>query len=672
MASFKAFIKVFIGLAILVASAQSARREHKRHGQLKIQHYKSMVKTYADMIDATIDMARPDDEVKQTIPYSNEDIELLVKSLPDVIDDEACLGSESCAVSWMSDYNRLLDKITERGAVLEFAFETNITESNENELNVYSAIENKFELLTKPILKKFLKNCKHWNAPLRRMLHLASQGIMFSEADSLKISTISNTLESLFAKAKVADPNNPSKLLSLDPDLSDIMAKSRNYSQLLWAWKSWRDATGPKMRAAYAQSVALKNKGARENGYRDLSEQWIEDFEEPDFESTMDKLFEEIKPFYELLHAYVRRILNKQYESSYDKSEHNPDLIQAHLLGNMWAQGWENIYDLVKPFPSVEDLDLDKYLVEQKYTPRRIFTEAERFFNSMGLFKMTPTFWENSMIEKPENRSVVCHASASDFNNGFDYRIKMCTQVDDEDFYVVHHEMGHIEYYMAYRHQPAIFRTGANSAFHEAIGDTIALSVMTPKHLKTVNIIESDKTSQEQDLNFLMKMALKNVAFLPFGYLMDKWRWRVFKGEIDETNYNSKWWEMRTRYQGLEPPVPRDESDFDPASKYHIASYTPYSRYFISHFHQFQFYKALCSLSGHEGPLHKCDFYNSKEAGAKLKEMLSLGASHHWTYALNLLTGEKKISAQAIFEYFEPLIKWLKRVNQKNNEKPGW
>jgi len=306
-------------------------------------------------------------------------------------------------------------------------------------------------------------------------------------------------------------------------------------------------------------------------------------------------------------------------------------------------------------------------------TPLEMFKLSEKFFVSLDLYPMTEEFWNNSIIEKPKDREIVCHASAWDFYDGKDFRIKMCTRVDMEDLATIHHEMGHIQYFQQYAHLPAVFREGANPGFHEAIGDVLALSVSTPAHLKKINLIDQHaEEDEEMDINSLMEMALNKIAFLPFGYLIDAYRWKVFSGEIEPATYNSKWWELRLKYQGLCPPVERTEDDFDAASKYHVIANVPYIRYFVSHIIQFQFHKALCDAAGHKGPLHKCDIYQSKEAGKLLSDTLKLGNSVHWSEAMNVITRgkTKKMDAEPLIEYFTPLIKWLKKQNEE--EVLGW
>src|SRR5690606_14582 len=152
--------------------------------------------------------------------------------------------------------------------------------------------------------------------------------------------------------------------------------------------------------------------------------------------------------------------------------------------------------------------------------------------------------------------------------------------------------------------------------------------------------------------------------------LIDQWRWRVFSGEIPPERYNGEWWALRRQYQGIVPPVARDEQDFDPGAKYHIPGNTPYTRYFLSYILQFQFHKALCDAAGFKGPLHECSVFGNEEAGRRLREMLSLGASQPWPDTLEKLTGTREMDATAIIDYFQPLMTWLKEQNQ--SRKCGW
>uniref|UniRef100_A0A8C2RR85 Angiotensin-converting enzyme n=1 Tax=Capra hircus TaxID=9925 RepID=A0A8C2RR85_CAPHI len=477
-------------------------------------------------------------------------------------------------------------------------------------------------------------------------------------------------METVYSVASVCHKNGT--CLRLEPDLTRLMATSRNYQDLAWAWKSWRDKVGRSILPFFPKYVELTNKAARLNGYQDGGDSWRSMYEMPFLEEELEQLFQELQPLYLNLHAYVRRALHHHY---------GPDVINlegpipAHLLGNMWAQSWSNIYDLVAPFPSAPKMDATEAMIKQGWTPLRMFEEADNFFTSLGLLPMPPEFWNKSMLEKPtDGREVVCHASAWDFFNGKDFRIKQCTSVNMEDLVVAHHEMGHIQYFMQYKDLPVTFREGANPGFHEAIGDVLALSVSTPTHLHKIGLLSSGDGSYEEDINFLMKMALDKIAFIPFSFLVDQWRWRVFDGSapLSMGFSRQKHWSELLKYQGVCPPLARSQDDFDPGAKFHIPASVPYVRYFVSFVIQFQFHQALCQAAGHQGPLYKCDIYQSKEAGKLLADAMKLGFSQPWPEAMRLITGQSNMSAASMMTYFKPLLDWLVTENGRHGEKLGW
>jgi peptidyl-dipeptidase A len=421
------------------------------------------------------------------------------------------------------------------------------------------------------------------------------------------------------------------------------------------------------MRAPYRRFVELANKGARELGFADLGALWRAGYDLPPdaYAAEVERLWQQVAPLYRSLHAHVRASLAKKYGPQ-AVPEDGP--IPAHLLGNMWAQSWSNIFPLVAP-PDVDPgFDLTEILRARKMDAREMVRYGERFFTSLGFDPLPPTFWERSLFTKPVDHDVVCHASAWDIDSEEDLRIKMCIEINDEDFSTIHHELGHNFYQRAYRRQPPLFRAGANGAFHEAIGDTIALSI-TPAYLQRVGLLDGTPASGG-DLGLLMKMALDKVAFLPFGLLVDQWRWKVFSGEVGPDGYNKAWWDLRLKYQGVAPPMARSESDFDPGAKYHVPANVSYTRYFMAHILQFQFHRALCREAGYKGPLHQCSIYGNEAAGKKLRAMLEMGQSRPWPEALEALTGEKRMDATAILDYFAPLKSWLDAQNK--GRKPGW
>jgi peptidyl-dipeptidase A len=447
--------------------------------------------------------------------------------------------------------------------------------------------------------------------------------------------------------------------------LERIMATSRDPDQLLAAWRGWRTISPP-MREMYRRFVRLGNQGAVELGFRDLGELWRSgyDMSPAEFAAEVERLWGQVQPLYDALHCHVRARLVERY---------GPEVvpprgpIPAHLLGNMWAQSWGNIYDTVAPIGG-GGLDVTEVLQESEVDARAMVEYGEGFFTSLGFDELPQTFWERSLFTKPRDREVVCHASAWAVDFEDDLRIKMCIEVDEEDFVTVHHELGHVFYFQAYAELDPLYRQGANDGFHEAVGDVVALSV-TPDYLVRVGLL--DKAPEQADaVPQLMRIALEKIAFLPFGLLMDQWRWQVFAGDITPERYNQAWWELRERYQGVAPPVARSEADFDPGAKYHIPANTPYTRYFLAHILQFQMHRELCRAAGHEGPLHRCSIYGNEQAGRRLREMMALGASHPWPDALEVATGQRRMDASAIVDYFRPLLDWLEQQNQ--DRQCGW
>ncbi|XP_059177489.1 angiotensin-converting enzyme-like [Physella acuta] len=597
-------------------------------------------------------------------------------------------------VAYASDFLQVVNNEQrhwrQSSALADWNYKTNITDHNMKQKMEVSGQFDEWRRGKVRSAKKF--NLRALPEDLRRQL---SKFTLSAESDDSSISErqdfLVSTMEGIYGSTHACLSNG--SCLALEPDLINIIAKSRDPNVLKDAWVSWRNSVGPLIKPHFTEFVDLLNQAAVENGFQDYSEYWKKSlfFETPELDSMIHRLWQDIKPLYLQLHAYVRRKLREYYGSDvvgYDGT------IPAHLLGNMWAQHWTNIMEIVSPYPEQDQQSKVEARLKAKVDVQGIFRLADGFYTSMGLSPMTRTFWEKSMFKRPKDREVVCHASAFDMFYPGDFRIKMCSQVTFDTFRTVHHEMGHIEYFMAYADQPSIFREGANAAFHEAVGDTIQLSVLSSSHLKGLGLLEDDEeivddkptragrlrrrkltkhsTEYRSTINNLLSMALEKLAFIPFGLLVDKWRWAVLRGDITPYEFNKKWWEMRLKYQGVTSPVERSEDYFDPGAKYHVCSNSAYISYFISYIQQFQMYQALCEVSGHVGELHQCDFYGSKDAGKKLKHMLSLGSSIPWQEQLSYLTGNSQVTADAILEYFHPLHDWLETDNRLHQEKVGW
>ncbi|KAJ7427155.1 hypothetical protein WISP_09289 [Willisornis vidua] len=579
------------------------------------------------------------------------------------------IADEAQAKEFLAEYNRTAEAVWNAYTEASWSYNTNITDHNKEVMLEKNLAMSKHTLEYGMKARQFDTSDFQDQSVIRILKKLSIiERAALPENELREYNTLLSDMETTYSVAKVCKDDKT--CLPLDPDLTDTMAKSRDYEELLFAWKGWRDASGKKMRNNYKRYVELSNKAAMLNGYTDNGAYWRSLYETPTFEEDLERLYLQLQPLYLNLHAYVRRALYRKYGAEHINLK-GP--IPAHLLGNMWAQSWSNIFDLVIPFPDATKVDATPAMKKQGWTPKKMFEESDRFFTSLGLIPMPQEFWDKSMIEKPsDGREVVCHASAWDFYNRKDFRIKQCTVVNMDDLITVHHEMGHVQYFLQYKDQPVSFRDGANPGFHEAVGDVMALSVSTPKHLHSINLLDEVMENEESDINYLMSIALDKIAFLPFGYLMDQWRWKVFDGRIKEDEYNKEWWNLRIKYQGLCPPALRSEDDFDPGAKFHIPANVPYIRYFVSFVIQFQFHQALCAAAGHTGPLHTCDIYQSKEAGRILGDALKLGFSKPWPEAMQLITGQPNMSAEALMSYFEPLRTWLEKENKKNGEVLGW
>ncbi|MCD9033831.1 M2 family metallopeptidase [Luteimonas sp. Y-2-2-4F] len=510
-----------------------------------------------------------------------------------------------------------------------------------------------------------------------------------------ELTRIATRLEGMYGAGSYCTGEGEARRCRQLGELEDVLRTSRDYDAQLDAWQGWHGIAEP-MRQDYTRFVELVNEGARDMGFADAGEMWRSGYDMSPVElaAETDRLWGQVKPLYEQLHCYARTRLDARYpgRGSVD------GLLPAHLLGNMWQQDWGNLWDILAPYPNAGSLDVTGALQRQARRtyerrlealntlpdPTRLAEEeriaqqamattmtrrAEDFYTSLGMPQLPDAFWSRSQLIKPRDRDVVCHASAWPMDLADDVRIKMCIRPNEEDFTTVYHELGHIYYYLAQKSLPPLFQEGAHDGFHEAIGDTIVLS-MTPSYLASIGLVEAPRQGQDALINSQMRMALAKVAFLPFGLMIDRWRWGVFDGSITPENYNASWWALKARYQGVAPVAPRGEAHFDPGAKYHVPGNTPYTRYFLAHILQFQFYRSLCEAAGHDGPLYECSFYGSEDAGRKFWTMLGRGAGQPWQDTLEEMTGSRQMDAGAVLEYFAPLQDWLKAQNE--GQACGW
>jgi len=497
----------------------------------------------------------------------------------------------------------------------------------------------------------------------RRKLYLLKQELVLPASSrpgaSQELSDIRARLNSAYSTAKFTYNG---KSLTLD-DMEDILRTSRDPNETRVLWEGWRSVSSPQMKGDYTKLVMLANEGSRELGYADTGALWRSWYDMPAdaFAVKTDVLWHQVEPLYNKLHCYVRAKLNAKYG---DSVQPKTGLIRADLTGNMWGQDWGNINDIVQPAggPGL-GYDLTASLVSHGYDPVKMVHVADNWYQSIGFAPEPATFWERSQITRPRDRDVICHASAWDVDAKNDIRLKACITVTADDFYTVHHELGHNMYQRAYDDQPYLFQGGANDGFHEAIGDFAGLNALTPDYLKRLGLIDT-VPGADADLPYLLKMALSKIAILPFALIVDKWRWGVFSGAITPEHYNDTWWDLVEKYQGLTPPGPRPANAFDPGAKFHVANNTPYTRYFLAEIYEFQFYRAACRLAGWRGPLNRCNIFGNKDVGAKFNAMLEMGRSKPWPEELATFTGEHDIDASAINDYFAPLSAWLDKQNE--------
>jgi peptidyl-dipeptidase A len=579
----------------------------------------------------------------------------------------AAADGKETADQFVERLNKEALEIGKETAAAQWAYATYIT--MDTELLAAKADERTKEFTTKMIEESKRYDGQELKPATRRAIDLIrlSQP-MPAPNDAAKRSELSKLaakLEGIYGSAKYC-PKGPESCLD-QGQLVNIMAKSRKYDELLDAWTGWHN-TSREMKDDYTRVVQLANEGASEIGFKDVGVLWRSGYDMPadEFSKVATGLWDQVKPLYNELHCYTRTQLQKTYGA--DKVPAGKP-IPAHLLGNMWSQTWAEIYPLVEPYKGVSDLDVTAALQKQKYDAVKVAKQAESFYTSLGFQALPQTFWERSLLKQPRDRDVQCHASAWQMDGADDVRIKQCIEPNQEELFTAYHELGHIFYDLSYKIQPYIFQNGAHDGVHEAIGDTINLS-MTPAYLHQVGLAGPAKASKEATINSQMKVALDKIAFLPFGKMIDEWRWRVFAGEIKPADYNASWWKIREQYQGIVPPIARGEENFDPGAKYHIPANVPYTRYFLAFILQFQFHKSLCEAAGFKGPLHECSIYGNKEAGKRFQAMLAHGASQPWQDTLAELTGKREMDASAIIEYFDPLMGWLKEQNK--GQSCGW
>ncbi len=564
------------------------------------------------------------------------------------------------AEQFLKNAESRLAKLSDNAQRAAWVYETNITDDTET----MSAQASELALAASGEIA--LQARRYNGLPLsfenKRKLKLLQLSMSLSDpVDREAYTRLAAAMGGAYGKAKYCrPPGDDASCLDLG-QMEKIMAESRDPALLKEVWLGWHQQA-TQYKDSYAKYVTLSNKGSQEMGFADTGAMWRSQYDMPPqaFAAESERLWQQVKPLYDSLHEYVRLKLRQTYGKDIVPLT-GP--IPAHLFGNMWSQSWENLYPILKPQGPASSIDIGEVLKQKNVDAKTMMKFGEGFYLSLGMEKLPESFWKKSQLTKPRDREVVCHASAWDLDSFLDVRIKMCINPTAEDFLTIHHELGHIYYDLAYRNQPFLFKGGANEGFHEAIGDTVSLSV-TPEYLHKLGLLK-EVPDASQDIGVLLNRALEKVAFLPFGYLVDQWRWKVYAGEVKPADYDKVWWQLREQYQGISRPAPMAANGFDAGAKYHVAADVSYARYFIAHILQFQFHRALCREAGYVGPLNRCSIYDNKKAGAKYQAMLAMGASRPWNEALKAVTGEEKLDATAILDYFAPLKVWLDAQNKQ-------
>ncbi|XP_012539673.1 angiotensin-converting enzyme [Monomorium pharaonis] len=621
---------------------------------------------------------RNEDASRQIPPYRGNDVD---RQLPLYRDEDAGRQIPPNELNYQNILARLDFLGAERcsaNVIAQWAYETNVNEYTQLQALDAQRLYADFQYQAWLLISRIDLNSIRDPIVRRRLRYLAAVGPSALPPDQLdRYNRLINDMLAIYNAATICAYNDPFRCgLRLYPDISQIMARSRDWDELQYVWTEWRRRSGRPIRDLYIQLVTLTNDAARMNNFTDAAEYWMFPYESPNFQQDIDEAWESIRPLYEELHAYVRRKLRDLYGP---EKIGGHAALPSHILGNIWGQSWTNLLDVTLPYPGKTYPDVTQEMRAQGYTPIDMIRVAEEFYLSLNLSALPPEFWAGSVIADPGDRPLICQASAWDFCNRIDYRIKMCTKITMKDLITLHHEMAHIQYFLRYSGLPREFRDGANPGFHEAVGEAVALSVATPQHLQTLGLANTYIDERAADINYLFSLAMDKLVLLPFSIAMDRWRWDVFRGFVNKEEYNCHWHRVKEQYTGTKPPVLRSEDDFDPGAKYHIPANIPYIRNFVAGVLQFQLYRSLCQAAGQRSevdnprrPLHRCDFYRSPAAGRILGRLMERGSSIPWQETLREATGEFRLDGSALREYFRPLEDWLRTENLRTGEVVGW
>ena len=437
-------------------------------------------------------------------------------------------------------------------------------------------------------------------------------------------------------------------------DMDEILRTSSDPDERLAVWTASKEV-GKDLKSGLADLKELRNKTVQALGYDDYFAYQVSDYgmSTAEMMALNQRLVSELLPLYRELHTYARYELAKRYGV-----KEVPDMLPAHWLPNRWGQDWNAMVN-------VEGVDLDGALSDK---PREwLMEQGERFYKSLGFGPLPASYWEkSSLYPLPEDAGYKKnnHASAWHMDLQEDVRCLMSIVPNRDMYETVHHELGHIYYFMAYTNPnvPPLLREGANRAYHEGIGSLMGLAAMQKPFLAGLELIPESAGSD--DMQSLLKEALNYVVFIPWSAgVMTEFEHDLYATDLSADQYTARWWDLKKKYQGIVAPNERGPEYCDPASKTHInndaAQYYDYALSFVL---LFQLHDHIAGKILHQDP-RATNYYGSKEVGTFLQGILEKGASGDWRKMLKEKTGED-LSARAMLSYFEPLMGYLKEQNK--------
>ncbi|KAK0396922.1 hypothetical protein QR680_001913 [Steinernema hermaphroditum] len=679
------------------ARPESHSSEHSAARTMKIQ-FDAPSEDYGDTVDSSKN--KPDDidnDVIQKLVESylnpeenkpkqrvNKEVEKLINSSPFWNLNEAkaanSIKDEDMAQEWMNGYTNEAQKILYQVAVAGWNYFTNVQPNNKDALD---EAEDALALFVKSSSKqaKQFDISKMNNPFLKREFEILTvDGMSALDAEKYgEFNEVNAKINRDFINTEICEFKGQNPCIIKFTDLAAILNNEKDLRKSAALWKFWRETIGPKLSSQYEKLMKLTNEAAQLNGFGNGRDMWLSPFElssrssppKVNIMKSAEKIYEQILPFYQQIHAYMRRQLTAVFK---DKSALSKDgAIPAHMLKSVSADNWSGLYQETKPFEENEGHaeEILGSFHRLNYTSKTMFIQAYRYFKYLGFGKLPTSFWKNSVFTRSWSKDMLCNPPAAyDMRDGNDFRVKACSQLGETDFKLAHKLMAQVFYQYQYKKQPLPFRESANPSVQTAIANAFGILSTNYDYLKSADLLADDTVKGEAvRINNLYREALIDFVKLPFDVVADKWRFEVFEGKINSSNWNSEWWKLKTQYQGVKAPFARKNDDFDPIASSAIAqSHSPALRHVVSYVMQFQILKALCGNS------HSLDLgcIPDKEVIANVKRVMMQGASINWLEALEQITGDKELDAKPMLDYYAPLISWLSNTNEHDEMYLGW